>query len=226
MSADKPIGRGAPHSHNLAHSLERLLATPAGTSRLTANQLLERTEGRGLYLVFIVLSLPFVAWFSIPGLSVVVGIIIMLLAWRLVRGRTPRLPDVLGDRPLSPRLRQTALGSGLKFCRLLQKLIRPRRRRWLGGRGVFLLNVQLIILMAFLLALPLPAPPFFGTNALPSYAIILLALAMMEEDGVMLWIGYLASLITVAYFLLLTGLIVMFITSWWEALWRWLGVAS
>jgi len=43
-------------------------------------------------------------------------------------------------------------------------------------------------LQAFLLALPFPPlPPF--TNSLPCYALILIAASMMEEDGILIWIG-------------------------------------
>ena len=84
-------------------------------------------------------------------------------------------------------------------------------------------HALVIVLMAFLLALPLPSPPFLGSNALPSYAIILLALSMMEEDGVMIWIGYLASLVATAYFLWLGGLIVKHLADWLHAAWHLLG---
>lgn len=187
---------------------------------LTANQLIERTGGRGLYLVFVLLSLPFVAWVSVPGMSTVLGPIIGLLALRLALGKTPRLPVKLGDRVLPPKVRSAIFGGGLKFLRFLEKGVRPRRTLWMTWPIARLANALLVVVMAFLLALPLPSPPFLGSNALPSYAIILLALSMMEEDGVMIWLGYVASVVAGGYFVLLGGLIVKHLANWFDLLLR------
>jgi hypothetical protein len=50
-----------------------------------------------------------------------------------------------------------------------------------------------------------PFPPF--TNALPAYSIILLAASMMEEDGVLIWVGYIVSVGTVIYLLMILHVI-------------------
>jgi len=55
-----------------------------------------------------------------------------------------------------------------------------------------------MVLMALLLALPFPPlPPL--TNSLPSYALILIAVSMMEEDGILIWIGYGVAAGTILY---------------------------
>ena len=46
-----------------------------------------------------------------------------------------------------------------------------------------------------------PFPPF--TNSLPAYSIILLAASMMEEDGVLIWVGYAMSVGTAIYLMLI-----------------------
>ncbi|MCX8090405.1 MAG: exopolysaccharide biosynthesis protein, partial [Verrucomicrobiae bacterium] len=207
-----------PHEP-LSALLARLLSADDAAS-LTANQLIARTGGRGLYLVLVLLSLPFVAWVSVPGMSTAFGPAIGWLALRAALGKPTRLPRRLGDRPLSPRVRQAILGGGLKFLRFLEKAIRPRRTGWMSWRAAHLANSLLIVGMSLLLALPLPSPPFFGSNALPSYAIILIALSMMEEDGVMIWFGYLAALVALAYFGVLGGLVWVHLARWFEQLLR------
>lgn len=198
----------------LSQSLTRILERGGAEGVLTANQLIERTEGRGFYFLFIILSLPFVAWVSLPGMSTLLGPMIALLAFRLALGKKPRLPAFLGDRKLPPKLKQNILSGGLKFCRFLEKGVRPRRTTWMTWGVARLLHALLVVFMALLLALPLPSPPFLGSNAVPSYAIILLAVSMMEEDGVMIWFGYLASLVAVAYFAVLGGLIATHLAHW------------
>jgi hypothetical protein len=204
----------------LSQSLARLLARDGAGDALTANLLLEHTEGRGIYFVLVLLSLPFVAWVSVPGMSTIVGAIIGSLALRLALNRRPRLPASLGDRRFSPKARQAILSGGLKFCRFIERFVRPRRTTWMAWRLTQSSHALLIVLMALLLALPLPSPPFFGSNALPSYAIILTAVSMMEADGILILFGYLAAVVSLAYFVLFANLVVRHLAEWWAILLR------
>lgn len=213
----------ATHPHEpLSQSLARILHRDPG--HLTANRVIVGTEGRRLYLVMILFSLPFVAWVSIPGMSTVLGPMIGLLALRLALRKTPRLPKFLGDRVLPPKLKTVILAGGMKFCRLLEKFVRPRRTVWMSWRLAHITNALLIVFNAALLALPLPSPPFHGSNALPCYAIILLAVSMMEEDGMMIWFGYFASAVSTAYFVFFGALIVNQLGDWLRPVLHWLGL--
>lgn len=208
-----------PHEP-LSKQLERLLNQGGAAAPFTVNQLLAATGGRSACLVMVLLALPFVAWVSVPGLSTLAGPMIAFLAWRMGQGRVPRLPARWGDRPLTAKTRQAILTGGLKVCRWIERVVRPRRTRWLRWPLVRRFHAALIVLLAVLMALPLPSPPFFGSNTLPSYAIILLAFSIMEEDGVMIWAGYLMSLIAVGYFLVLGGLVLWHLAEWTQQLLR------
>ncbi|MGA4645316.1 exopolysaccharide biosynthesis protein [Limisphaera sp. 4302-co] len=203
----------------LSRQLERLLR---GRSEqpLTANGLLAATGGRGGWLVMVLLALPFVAWVSVPGLSTVAGPMIAILALRMSSGRVPRLPARLGERPLHPRTRQAILTGGLRVCRWIEKVIRPRRTRWIRRPWARRFHGWLIAFLAMLMALPLPSPPFFGSNTLPSYAIILLAFSLMEEDGWMIWAAYLMSVVAIGYFVALGGLVLWHLSEWMDLLLR------
>ena len=202
----------------LSQSLAEILREDSGPAGLTLNRLLERTEGRGIFLVIILLCLPFIIPASIPGLSTLLGSIILLLSLRLALGKTARLPAFLGERTLPRGVQQRAVGGSVKFLRWLEKFIRPRRTRWLGTHPAKLLNTLLIAALSLLLALPLPTPPFFFSNSLPAYAIILLAASMMEEDGVLIWIAYAVVLANVVFFVLVAGTIAAAIAHGWELL--------
>jgi len=204
----------------LSRQLEKLLSQGGAAAPFTVNQLLAATGGRSAGLVIVLLALPFVAWVSVPGLSTLAGPMIAVLAWRMARNQVPRLPARLGDRPLTAKTRHAILTGGLKACRVIEKVIRPRRTRWLRWPWVRQFHAGLMIVLALLMALPLPSPPFFGSNTLPSYAIILLAFCMMEEDGLMIWAAYLMSLIAIGYFVILGGLIARHLVEWIELLLR------
>lgn len=182
----------------LSQKLAQILEANSNGGGVTIHRLLERTEGRGLYLVVMLLSLPFIVPVSIPGVSTVLGLIIALLCLRLALGLPPRLPKFLGERPLPPQMERNILTGSVKFLRFVEKLVKPRRTRWMSLRLAVSVNALLMTLMGFLLALPFPpVPPL--TNALPCYSLILLAASMMEEDGVLIWFAYAMTLGTSIY---------------------------
>lgn len=195
---------------------QRLAQILAEGDPLTLNQLIERTDGRGIFSIIILLALPFVGPISLAGISIPFGLAIGLLALRLARGLPPRLPKRLGDRPLPPGLRKVVEAS-VKLLRGLERVVKPRPASWMNWRGVRLGNALLLAFMALLLALPLPpVPPF--TNALPSYTIILLAASLMEQDGRMIWAGYAVAAGTVLYLGFWAGLIATHLSGWIQRL--------
>ena len=219
----------SPAHEPLSQSLARILNEHPPGDGINMNFLLARTEGRGLYLLMILLCLPFAPLLSPPGLSLLLGGVVLVLALALAINAKPALPGFIGARPLPPQLhtslaellaaspgasphgggaRQMLLRMGVSFLRFLERWVRPRRTRWMAWRLSRLVNALLIALMAFLLALPLPSAPFFPTNGLPAYAIMVLAASMMEEDGVLIWFGYAFALGTLIFFGSITGMVI------------------
>ncbi len=193
---------GSPSRETLSQELQRLVEQAAPDAPLTLNVLLSSTGGRGLFLVVILLSLPFITPIPLPGVSTVLGLVIGVLAVRLAMGLPPRLPKVLGERSLEGGFTRKILSGSVKILRVIEKLAKPRRSVWLSWAVVRFVNSVLMALMAFLLMLPFPPfPPF--TNSLPAYSIILLAASMMEEDGVLIFAGYAVSVGTTIYLALI-----------------------
>lgn len=199
----------------LSQSLARILESRGEGQPLTANLLIERTQGRGLYLVMIILCLPFTVPVSVPGLSTILGGVIAIIAARMAVGKKPHLPRSLGERQLPAAIQKRIVGGSVRLLRWLEKLVRPRRTRWLAWRAARFVNALLIVFLALLLALPIP-PIIPFTNSFPGYAIIFLSMSMMEEDGVMIWIGYAMAIATVIYFGVTAGLISTHLVKWWH----------
>jgi hypothetical protein len=167
------------------------------------NTLFVLTHGRGVFLFIVLLCLPFLVPVSLPGLSTPLGIVIVILAMRLGFGLAPRLPAWVGEKPLPPRFNRVLNGS-IRVLQFIEHwLVRPRRTRWLNWRAAQFVNGLVLAAMGFYLALPL-AIPF--TNTVPAYAILFLALAMMEEDGLLIWLGYAASLAALLYLITVADL--------------------
>ena len=197
-----------PMSHEpLSVSLRRIVSNHVADGGITLNELMQRTEGRGVFLIIILLSLPFITPLTLAGLSTILGWVIVLLALQLARAVPPRLPKRIGDRPISTQRLEKVVNGSVKFLQFIEKWVRPRRTQWMSWRAAHCGNALLLAFMGFLLALPIP-PVIPFSNTLPCYAIILIAASMMEEDGFLIWFGYAMSLGTVIYLLAVVGVII------------------
>lgn len=191
----------------LSQRLQDVLTSRADGKDITLNDLLVKTEGRGIYLVIILLSLPFITPIPLPGISNVLGIVIMLLSVRLLLHLPPRLPKSIGEKSLTSERLQKVVRASVKFLLFVEKWVRPRRTTWLAWRAARSVNGLLLAFLALMLALPFPPiVPF--TNMFPSLAIIFVAASMMEEDGAMIWVGYALSLGAFAYIYSIANLVI------------------
>jgi hypothetical protein len=186
----------------LSVDLQQLLARETAAGGQSINDLLFQTKGRGLYLVIILICLPFITPIPLPGLSSVVGAALIWLALRLAWDLPPTLPRFLGERRLPAQTWHRVLQASLGMLRWLEKIARPRGRLWITLRPARLANALILTYLGVLLLIPFP-PLVLFTNSLPSYAVILIAASMMEEDGVLIWFGYAAAVLSTAYFALL-----------------------
>jgi hypothetical protein len=211
----------AMDSTPLSKDLEELLREQQGHGSLTLNQVIQHTDGRGLFLLMILFCLPFFTPVPLPGVSNVLGAVMCILGIRLAFGRPPRLPRFIGEREFQPQRMAKVLRVTVRVVRFLEKFIRPRRTAWLHHRAARSGNALLIAFMAVLLALPLP-PVIPFSNSFPSWAILLLAASMMEEDGVMIWVAYAACVGTVVYFITIANVLVSFFERHYEQIKTWL----
>jgi hypothetical protein len=184
---------------------------------LTLNELLLATSSRGPYAVIVLLCIPFLTPISLPGISNVFGAVIMILAWQIAREHPARLPSQFGDRSLSPKLMSGILRASSRLLMWIERLVRPRRFRWLGTGFARWTNASMIALGGLLLALPLP-PTIPLSNFVPGVATLLLAASVMEKDGVMVWWGYLATVAATVYLTVMVVLNLTILIALWH---RW-----
>lgn len=176
---------------DLAHTL------PAGG--LTLRELMERLRRRGLLMLCMVLTVPFLIPVSIPGTSTPFGLVIALLALGVVADRTPWLPRRLVDRRLPAESLSLVLSKGALVFRRIERWIHPRLPALTRGM-MSRVNGLLMMVSALMLTMPLPLP---FSNTLPAYSVLFLAAGSLERDGLMVLGGYLTAVLTVVYFVLL-----------------------
>ena len=200
LPQDPPGGGGSvgpPGVEPVSALLERLYGGTAVGDQ-TLNEVLRGLEGRGPLTLLVLLNLPFMTPVILPGLSILFGLVMVYLAAQMVLGRTVRLPAVLGDRRIPGAVLSRGVRAGVKGVRWLERGIHPRPTPWVTSAAAGRLNAVLILWLSLLLALPLP-PTIPGSNLIPGGAILLLALSMAEEDGVVIRWAYGATLATTVY---------------------------
>lgn len=175
----------------------RLLLHELDGRGVTIGELEASMRGRGFALLIVVLCVPFIQPVYIPLLSVPFGIAITLIGGRLIFGKDPWLPLFIRRRKLEARILKGILRATAAVSSRIEKLISPR----LGI--LFAPHMRPLIGMAIAwsgLILTIPWPPFVvGSNWLPAAAILLLALGLMERDGVFVVIGYALTFLTTLY---------------------------
>lgn len=180
---------------------------------LRISDLLDALHERAFGMVILVFALPNCPPMpGIPYVSTLTGIPICLFALQMLFGMPrPWLPARIAARQL-PQRRVAGIWRRIEPAfRKIERIIRPRNLALTSQTAERMLAV-LILVLAVILALPLPAG-----NLLPAWAIALLALGLMERDGRLVAIGIVASVVALAWIaaLLVAG----------EQLYHWLRLA-
>ncbi|PZQ26419.1 MAG: hypothetical protein DI562_14900 [Stenotrophomonas acidaminiphila] len=132
------------------------------------------------------------AFIPIPGVGGAVGgPMVVLVVW---------LPAFLArrgpHRSAMVRFRQRMA----PWLRRLEKLVRPRMGGLVDNRVALSFTGLLLILLGILLALPIPF-----TNYVFGFLLLLFALALLERDGALLLVAWIAGGIAVVVFGFLSG---------------------
>jgi hypothetical protein len=187
--------------HDTTGKLSRLLLEVTGNLRsetVTLRELLGLIGEQGMLLACAFLTLPFLIPVSIPGVSTVFGLAIILLGVGVTLNRVPWLPKKILDRPLPTAPLHKALQAQARLVARAEKLVRPRVTALTATKALNVVHGLALLLGGLLLMAPLGLVPF--SNTLPALAVLLFALGMLERDGLFIIGGYLMNVATIGYF--------------------------
>jgi hypothetical protein len=181
----------------LSSDLAALRLSSAGRS-MTVDELQAALKGRGVAMLLLLLALPF-CLVPVPGLSTPFGIAVLLIGIRIAFLQKPWLPKFVRQRRISaPRLVKVLTG-GIRFAKLMEKVVKPRMHFLHSCPGAMNLIGLGIAAGGLLLLLPLPIP---FSNMVPAWAVVLLTAGMMERDGLVVLLGHTVTLVSWAVILL------------------------
>ncbi len=177
-------------SQELQQLLVKLTERP-----LAIADILRQTGERGFCLVICILVLPFLLPMP-PGLSGIMGAGCLILGFQMALGRkSPWLPRRIAKYQLPRNLTQQLLKFVRRLSIWLGKLVRSRWHAVSKYPYAWRITGFCIAWLSMLLMLPIPF-----TNPLPASAIFLLAVATLEKDGLMMFLGYGLTLLNTLVF--------------------------
>ena len=164
---------------------------------ITLKQLIDLMSTEGIQFLIIILLAPFLIPASIPGSSTPFGILIILLEISFLLNKPLYIPNFIGKYEIN---RSTVL----KLFEILEKVlgyvekISKPRGTISTKKHILQLNAIVSILLSVLLFLPLPIP---FTDFTPAVSMLLLSVSSLESDSYLMILGYIATVLTIIYFL-------------------------
>ncbi len=196
-SAGDDVPRSRRGSKLPRKRLSQILAAIAQDDRrsdITIDDLMHLIEGRARAALIFLFAFPNV-FPAPPGLSAVLGLPLLYLTGQMMLGRIPWLPRLIGQQGVSMPAFRAMVQRALPFLTRVERLLRPRLGWVVGPTAEHVLGAFALVL-AVVVTLPIPL-----ANMLPSFAICLIALGVLERDGLWTIFGVLAGIAS----LLLSG---------------------
>ncbi len=172
----------------------------------------DKLGDRGFALAILIFALPnSLPIPGIPGFSTITGLPITFIALQMVVGRqTIWLPDRIARKEFSMDVLKRLLNKAMPGVIKLEKYLTPRWD-WVTSRFAERFLGLLFVVLSLIIALPIP-----GGNFFPGLAMSLIALGMLEKDGLFVSCAVGFSLMAIA---LMVGVIKLF----FQALFKWAG---
>ncbi|BAZ46057.1 exopolysaccharide synthesis ExoD [Chondrocystis sp. NIES-4102] len=173
----------------------QILLRKLATKPIAIAEIIQETSERGFSLIIGLLVLPFLFPMP-PGLSTPLGLGCLILGLQMALGRKhPWLPRRIAQFKFPRTLSQRLLKNVRRLLVWLEKIMHSRWRQLARNSYTWRGNGFCIAWLSILLMLPIPF-----TNPLPAIAILLLAVATVEADGLIMCLGYLLTIANTVFF--------------------------
>lgn len=169
-------------SVRLIKALDNLKTLP----EITLGKIVEHVEGEALLIVCLIAILPFMQPIPIPGLSSILGLIVLLQGLGLMFWSKPLLTKRMKEVVISKDKFDFIYKAAVKFSNFTSK-ISALKHPITNTRASHVLCGFAIVMSAAFLSLPLPIP---FSNLVPALSIFLICVGLLEEDLILLLIGF------------------------------------
>ncbi len=181
---------------------------------VTLGEIADKLRGKGLVFLTLVCVLPFMQPIPIPGLSTVLGFVIILQGIGLAFLGRPLLTRGMRELKLPAEKVASFVRGARKVFPWIGWLIRPRAAAWVQHRVTHVIAGLVLIFLSLFLSLPLPLP---SSNFLPAIGIFFICLGLLEDDFLLVTLGITYAALF-AWLLSIAGSVLwveLVDSSWW-----------
>jgi hypothetical protein len=200
-------GRYGNHRH-FSCALEEFAASVT-TERVELGAISRFMGHRSIGALLFVLALPMALPVPLPGISVLFGIPLITVSAQLVlRRRFAWLPRKLARGSIARSELAMLVTKALPAIRSLERAIRPRVT-WLTADWVTIPVGAVCFVLALIIALLIP----FG-HVVPGLAICVMALGLIEQDGIAVAVGLFVAVLALTIVVLASVGLVTMLHDW------------
>lgn len=168
----------------------KAIASAQDKERVAVADLLEALRHRALGALIFIFAVPNALPMP-PGVSAILGAPLLFLTFQLMVGMPPWLPKLITDRSLSRVDFERVVNTISPWLAKAEAIMRPRLT-FLARRPSVNIVGLISLVLAIILFLPIPLG-----NMLPSVALAIMSLGLLERDGVWIAIGLVTAVLSV-----------------------------
>jgi hypothetical protein len=184
-----PTPPAGPSTFIPASVVLQRLHDEAPRDHFTLGWLMGRLGKHSFGIIMLLLALVALA----PGIAIVAGLLLMIPAFQMVAGHAaPFFPRGIAAHPFPTRHLAAVVQRAVPVLRYLEKMIHPRWPTPLEA------TKRLVGVIVVILDVPVVAAPIPLGSVVPAGVIVLIALAYLEEDGLLLAIALLAAAVVLS----------------------------
>ncbi|MFO0388349.1 MAG: exopolysaccharide biosynthesis protein [Alphaproteobacteria bacterium] len=177
---------------------------------VTIGELRDALSGRIYGVFLLVLALPNLVPFPVPGLSAITGLPLLLLTIQMIFNRTtPWFPKAVLNRTIKTDHLHKVCSGAFPYLHKMERFVMPRFM-WLVRYPADRVIAAICVFLSLVIMLPIP----FG-NALPALAICFFSIAILQRDGLFVILGVLCAIASVAVIASVLTTILMAVLHFW-----------
>ncbi len=201
---------GNQKSYRTSDILATLIVEADGHGDISLQEVMKMLGARAFGLAILIFSLPnSLPIPSPPGFSAIMGFPIVIFGFQMFLGRKSLwLPPRIRRYRFSRAKLAYFLTKALPYIRKVEKLLHPRLA-FMGTKGGEHVAGVVVLALAIVLSLPIPLG-----NFLPGLAISVIALGMLERDGLIMIAGMVGGTLAMAVILGFYGVLAEMAFSW------------
>ncbi len=160
----------------------------AGGKAITIGEIISVLKHRGLAILVVIFSAPFLFPFQVPGLSIPFGIALIFVGLQMGCPDRQVFPKKIMGKKIAYKALEKWIHRTKWILNKVNKFVYHRMGYFVLNKWVVTINGLFVAAFSVIFILPIPLP---FTNFLAAIPIFMVGLGTLEEDGLVILLSYL-----------------------------------